>query len=211
MSLVRDIVSRLSDKSHLVTVVDARSEEAEAVRAKISHPSPQGTGQEAGVDGVLILPENQAAFDFGMALLKNHGTCVVVSFPEGGFQVSGRDLIFRDIKVFGCLVGTVTQLKTLLNFAAKHDVRAITKLYALETLNKLVEDYNAGIGGKLVVDMTMGLDTRQPSNRKDIRLSIVLSGVALPSYCRLSTLSLHWLLQEQTGIRCHNTPKSTRK
>jgi propanol-preferring alcohol dehydrogenase len=34
------------------------------------------------VDAAIILPETQAAFDYGMGLLKNWGKYVVVSFPQ---------------------------------------------------------------------------------------------------------------------------------
>ncbi|KAL6246521.1 hypothetical protein RBB50_006758 [Rhinocladiella similis] len=155
LKLVKDIVVGLGNKSQLVTIVDARSQQPEEVRREACGESPVGIKGEVGLDGIIVLPENQAAFDFGMALLKDHATCVVVSFPEGGFRVSGRDLIFRDIKVIGCLVGTITQLRKLLDFAVTHNVRAITKTYPLSSLNTLVEDYHAGLGGKLVVDLTL--------------------------------------------------------
>lgn len=155
LDLVRDVVAALDTRSHLVTIVDARSEEAQTVRRSLPIDSLQELQCDVGVDAVIILPESQTAFDYGMALLKDHGTCVVVSFPEGGFQVSAHDLIFRDIKIVGCLVGRITQLKSLLDFAEEHNVKAKTKTYALKDLNKLVTDYHAGIGGKLVVDMTL--------------------------------------------------------
>lgn len=108
---------------------------------------------EIGCDAVIILPEAQAAFDFGMALLKDHGTCVVVSFPKEGWHFQPRDLVFRRISMTGVLVGTNWQLKAMLKFAADHDVRAVMKTFALEELNKLVEVYHQGNFGKLVVDM----------------------------------------------------------
>ncbi|XP_014561633.1 hypothetical protein COCVIDRAFT_11736 [Bipolaris victoriae FI3] len=105
-----------------------------------------------GVEAVVFLPESQAAFAYGMQLLRNHGTMVVVSFP-GELRFSAKDLVFRDIKVIGSLVGRNHQLRQMLNFAAKNKIEAVTTLYALEDLNDLVNQHRTGMGGKLVVDM----------------------------------------------------------
>lgn len=43
----------------------------------------------------------------------------------------------------------------MVDFAAKNNVRAKIRTYPLEQLNKLVEDYHRGVGGKLVVDMDL--------------------------------------------------------
>lgn len=110
---------------------------------------------DPGVDAIIVLPESQQAFDYGMKLLHRHGVCVVVSFPQAGFVVNPNDLVFRDIKVTGSLIGTHAQLKEMMHFAARHGVRAQMRTFALEDLNELVEEYHKGNGGKLVVDMTL--------------------------------------------------------
>jgi D-arabinose 1-dehydrogenase-like Zn-dependent alcohol dehydrogenase len=142
LALAREVASNLGSAGK-ITVVDARRSPAEDVRKQVcGEPEPALEG-EKGVDAVLILPESQKALEYGMKLLRNHGTCV-----------SARDLVFRDIKLVGTLVGRNAQLRAMLNFAAKHGARAKTKSYSLERLNELVEDYHRGHGGKLVVDMT---------------------------------------------------------
>lgn len=108
-----------------------------------------------GLDAVIVLPEAQAAFDYGMQLLRDHGKCVVVSFPERGFHLSARDLVFRGITVVGSLVGSNKVLREMLAFAAAHGVRAKVKTFPLARLNELVEAYHRGDGGKLVVDMSL--------------------------------------------------------
>lgn len=40
-------------------------------------------------------------------------------------------------------------------FANKHDVKAHSKTFSLPKLNELVDEYNKGGGGKLVVDMAL--------------------------------------------------------
>ncbi|KAK4545297.1 hypothetical protein LTR36_003477 [Oleoguttula mirabilis] len=136
-------------------IVDARYEDANTIVEGLGKEDGKTDRLDMGLDAVIILPEGQAGFDFGMSLLRNHGTCVVVSFPEKGFNVSARDLVFRDIKVIGSLVGSNATLREMLDFAAEHKVRAVIKTYPLAELNALVDEYHRGSGGKLVIDMSM--------------------------------------------------------
>ncbi|ETN40112.1 uncharacterized protein HMPREF1541_04387 [Cyphellophora europaea CBS 101466] len=135
-----------------VHVVDARHDPTE-VKSRIFGEVAPGLEGERGCDASIVLPEAQAAFDFGMAILKNHSKCVVVSFPKDGWKFQPRDTVFRHIDVVGVLVGRNKQLRAMLKFAAEQGVRAKIRTYALENLNGLVEDYHKGAGGKLVVDL----------------------------------------------------------
>jgi D-arabinose 1-dehydrogenase-like Zn-dependent alcohol dehydrogenase len=136
-------------------IIDARSDKAaDIVQQFGAEDGNQDTG-EMGVDAVIILPESQAAFDYGMTLLKTHGKCVVVSFPEKGFHISARDVVFRDISIIGSLVGSNKMLREMLDFSAEYGVRAVAKSYSLSKLNDLVEEYHKGGGGKLVIDMAL--------------------------------------------------------
>ncbi|KAK0280276.1 hypothetical protein LTR91_004783 [Friedmanniomyces endolithicus] len=136
-------------------ILDARTQNAEAVVQRLGAEDGETNAANMGLDAVIVLPEAQAGFDFGMALLKHHGVCVVVSFPEAGFHVSARDLVFRDIRIIGSLVGGNNTLQEMLEFAAKHEVKAVSKTFALAELNGLVEEYHKAAGGKLVVDMSL--------------------------------------------------------
>ena len=151
--LLKDIIKELGEDGKKVMVVDARKDTAEEARLRVSgKPEPMLEG-EKGCDGALILPESQNAFEYGMKLLKDHGVCVCVSFPIDGLHMNPRDLIFRHIKMTGVLVGRNRQLRSMLNFAASHEIRAKSTTYPLEKLNELVEDYHKAEGGKLVIDM----------------------------------------------------------
>ncbi|KAH8812581.1 alcohol dehydrogenase-like protein [Xylogone sp. PMI_703] len=134
-------------------IFDARKTPAESLLNEIGEGGKEKG--EGGLDAVLILPENQAGFDYGMKLLKNHGLCVVVSFPKAGFRVSAEDLVFRHIQVVGSLIGPNKVLREMLTFAAEHDVKAVKKTFSLTALNDLVEEYKKMNGGKLVVDMKL--------------------------------------------------------
>ncbi|CZR54233.1 uncharacterized protein PAC_04116 [Phialocephala subalpina] len=137
------------------TIVDVRTEEPEEVVRQIGEEDDKTVRGEMGLDAVIILPESQKAFDYGVNLLRNHGKCVVVSFPDKGFHFSAHAVVFRDISIIGSLVGSNKTLNEMLQFAAKHDVRAIVKKYPLSKLNELVEEYHKGGGGKLVIDLAM--------------------------------------------------------
>ena len=156
LALLSTIIHELGEDGKRVKIVDARTQSAEDARIEVSgRPEPLLEG-EKGCDGALILPESQKAFEYGMKLLKDHGVCVCVSFPIDGLHMNPRDLVFRHIKITGVLVGRNRQLRSMLNFAAKHGVRAKATTYSLEKLNDLVDDYHKAEGGKLVIDMLKG-------------------------------------------------------
>jgi D-arabinose 1-dehydrogenase-like Zn-dependent alcohol dehydrogenase len=152
LKLANEIAAHLEPRPQ---IVDARATKASKVVQELGVEDGKDHLGEMGLDAIIVLPESQAAFDFGMALLKTHGTCVVVSFPENGFHISARDVVFRDIKIIGSLVGSNRMLREMLEFSAKHNVRAMAKSYPLSKLNELVEEYHKGGGGKLVVDMSL--------------------------------------------------------
>lgn len=155
MEMLKEVISDLGEGGKQVTVVNALTEPVDVVKRKIFGEAASGREGEKGVDAVLILPESQAAFDFGMGVLKNHGVCVAVSFPKDGWRFKPGDLVFRHIRLVGVLTGRNHQLQAMVDFAAKNNVRAKIRTYPLEQLNKLVEDYHKGVGGKLVVDMDL--------------------------------------------------------
>lgn len=134
------------------TIIDARTTTAAEVIAPIGIEDHRAIPGQFGLDAVIILPESQKAFQYGVDMLKNHGKCVVVSFPPEGFQTSSLDLIFRDITFVGNVSGTIKQLREMVNFSAEHGIRAQVKVFPFEQLNALVETYLSGHGGKLVMD-----------------------------------------------------------
>ncbi|KAF2027314.1 GroES-like protein [Setomelanomma holmii] len=152
MKLASDVGATLKPRPR---IVDARISEASEVVQELGAEDAKKHLGEMGLDAIIVLPESQAAFDYGMSLLKTHGTCVVVSFPEKGFHISARDVVFRDINVIGSLVGSNKMLREMLEFSAKYNVRALAKSFPLSQLNELVEQYHKGGGGKLVIDMSL--------------------------------------------------------
>lgn len=155
MRVIAEVISGLGDGAKRVITVDVKEKSAEEVLKSMSQNTSSGSYEQNGVDAVILLSESQPALDYGMKLVRNHGTIVVVSFPESGFKISARDLVFRDIKVIGSLVGRNRQLKEMITFAAKHRVVTKIKSFPLERINDLVGAYQKGDGGKFVVDMNL--------------------------------------------------------
>ena len=147
-----DLARGLGTRARLVNAI---TESADEVKQQLGATDGVEEPAQMGCDAVLVLPESQKAFDYGMKLLKNHGLCVVVSFPKDGFHFSANDIVFRQISITGSLVCSNKLLREMLGFAAEHGVKAIVHRYTLAQLNGLVEQYHRGGGGKLVVDMEM--------------------------------------------------------
>jgi D-arabinose 1-dehydrogenase-like Zn-dependent alcohol dehydrogenase len=137
------------------TIVDSRVRSADEVVTELGKEDGKQDRGDMGLDAVIILPESQKAFDYGFSLLRNHGKCVVVSFPEKGFHISARDVVFRDISIVGSLVGSNKTLREMLEFAAEQKVKAVVKTFPLSRLNDLVGEYHKGEGGKLAIDMAL--------------------------------------------------------
>ncbi|OAA54574.1 Alcohol dehydrogenase superfamily, zinc-type [Niveomyces insectorum RCEF 264] len=166
LQLARDVVADVvadvvgagasnANANDAAMIVDARTQASADVVAQLGQADGKTDTADAGVDAVVLLPESQQAFDYGVGLLRNHGLCVVVSFPPDGFRISARDVVFRDISIVGSLVGSNKTLREMLDFAAQHEVQAHIKTYPLSRLNDLVAEYEQGGGGKLVVDMSL--------------------------------------------------------
>lgn len=137
------------------TIIDASRTIAKEVRKAIGEEDSWKLPSEMGLDAVIILPESQKGFDYGIDLVRDGGRVIVLSFPPEGFHVSAADLVFRRIKVEGSLIGSNRAMSEMFEFCIKHGVRARTTNYPFGKLNELVKDYHTGLPGKLVLDMDL--------------------------------------------------------
>ncbi|KAJ5805235.1 GroES-like protein [Penicillium riverlandense] len=137
-------------------IVNATKTAADEVLQMIGNEDGIAEQGRLGVDATVILPESQAAFDYGIRLLKNWGTCVVVSFPTSGFTFSTQDIVFRHISIIGSLVGSNALLREMLAFANEHGVKCVSQSFALPRLNDLVARHHEGVEGKLIIDFSLG-------------------------------------------------------
>ncbi|KAF3403522.1 Alcohol dehydrogenase 1 [Penicillium rolfsii] len=135
------------------TLFDAREVPASTARKSLSKGQDEN-GRNV-VAAVIILPESQQAFDYGMELVNDRGTCMVVSFPRDGFRFSTQDVVFRRISIVGTLVGSNVLLREMLAFADRHKVRAASRIYPLSQLNEMIAQQGSGDSAKSVIDMSL--------------------------------------------------------
>ena len=110
--------------------------------------------QEAigGAHGVLITAVSKAAFAQGTGMLRRGGTCVLNGLPPGDFPLSIFDVVFRCLTVRGSLVGTRSDLKEALAFAADGQVKATIETSTLDNVNEVLQRLRTGkVNGRVVL------------------------------------------------------------
>jgi propanol-preferring alcohol dehydrogenase len=137
------------DLGTTATIVDARTTTAGEVVDSIRVEDGKVYRAEAGVDAAIILSDNQEAFQYGVDLLRNHGTCVVVALSDKGFQFAANDVVLRDIRIVGTTLGSISRIREMLQFASCHNIKPTIRAFRLE------DQYHNGSGGKLVIDMSL--------------------------------------------------------
>ena len=152
LQLAKDVAANLRNND--IQIVDARATKPEELRKQLGAADSRLHFEQSGVNAAIILPESQAAFDFGCALTRNGGKILVLSFPPEGFHFSAFDVVIRRLSIEGSLIGSNRAMDEMFDFCLEHNVRAVKTVYGFEKLNELVGDYHAGgVAGKLVVDM----------------------------------------------------------
>lgn len=133
-------------------IVDARKTSAAKAKQHFSAGRKEVSGE--GLDAVILLPDSQSSFDYGMDLLKRHGTMMIVSLPQKGFHLNPADVCRRDIKVLGVQIGSGKLLRQMMEFVGKHGIRSVSHVYPFRELNQLLEDSHHSQGGKYVLDVS---------------------------------------------------------
>ena len=108
-----------------------------------------------GAHGVLITAVSKAAFAQGTGMLRRGGTCVLNGLPPGDFPLSIFDVVFRCLTVRGSLVGTRSDLKEALAFAAAGRVKATIETTTLDDVNNVLERLRTGkVSGRVVLKIS---------------------------------------------------------
>ena len=108
-----------------------------------------------GAHGVLITAVSKAAFAQGTGMLRRGGTCVLNGLPPGDFPLSIFDVVFRCLTVRGSLVGTRSDLKEALAFAAAGQVKATIETTTLDDVNNVLERLRTGkVSGRVVLKIS---------------------------------------------------------
>ena len=94
---------------------------------------------DGGAHGVLITAPTLAAFEQGVGMTRERGTCVRVGLPAGTFPVPLFDVVANCITIRGSFVGTRQDMAEALAFAADGLVHADTELQPLSAINDVLD------------------------------------------------------------------------
>lgn len=101
---------------------------------------------------MLVTAVSKIAFAQGTGMLRRGGTCVLNGLPPGDFPLSIFDVVFRCLTVRGSLVGTRSDMKEALAFAADGRVKATIETSTLEDINDVLERLRTGkVSGRVVL------------------------------------------------------------
>ncbi len=108
-----------------------------------------------GAHGALITAVSKIAFAQGTGMLRRGGTCVLNGLPPGDFPLNIFDVVFRCLTVRGSLVGTRSDLKEALTFAANGQVKATIETSTLDEVNSVLDRLRKGqVSGRVVLKIS---------------------------------------------------------
>ncbi|KAF8519016.1 chaperonin 10-like protein [Hysterangium stoloniferum] len=95
-----------------------------------------------GVDASIVAADSNAAFDFGFGLTRKHGLLVAIGLPPNPIMIHYHHLIIRDLTIKGSMPGDLETTKEMVGLVAAHGIEVKTRVYALEDVEVLLEDYH---------------------------------------------------------------------
>ncbi len=113
-----------------------------------------------GVDASLVFAARVSGFDLGLAVLRKTGLFIGVGLPptgDGGFQVDPFRLFMNDPKIIFSAVGTVQDMRELIELAAAGKVHThVDRTGTLSELNDIFDELAAAkyLGRAVVTDLT---------------------------------------------------------
>ncbi len=113
-----------------------------------------------GVDASLVFTAKMAGFRLGLQMLRKAGLFVAVGLPptsEGTFDLQPFELFFKDPTIIYSAVGTVQDMRELVDLAAAGMVRShVSRTGTLSELGTIFDELEAGryTGRAVVTDLT---------------------------------------------------------
>ncbi|CRG89949.1 hypothetical protein PISL3812_06988 [Talaromyces islandicus] len=86
----------------------------------------------------------QPAFDFAAAITRKHGTVVLLGQPDKGITMSFYNMIFRDLKLVGSLIGDTSDAEEPMNLVNDHKVEIKIKIWKLDQAEEMRQEYLSG-------------------------------------------------------------------
>lgn len=111
-----------------------------------------------GVDASLVFSAKLAGFDLGLKMLRRGGLFVAVGIPassEGNLQINPWEFFQRDPTLIYSAVGTVQDMRELVDMAAEGRVKShIGRTAALSEIGDVFDDLEAGryVGRAVITD-----------------------------------------------------------
>ncbi|ESZ98271.1 alcohol dehydrogenase [Sclerotinia borealis F-4128] len=127
-------------------LVDARQS-----KDKVVEDVQRVTGDQ-GADSTLNVTDHESAAATAVAVTRRHGTMIQIAQPEN-VSVPFAELIFRDIRIHGNLVGSRGEAQKMLELVSKHNIKVQTNPFkGLREIPKAVELAHSGkMKGKPVI------------------------------------------------------------
>ncbi|TPX62536.1 hypothetical protein PhCBS80983_g00272 [Powellomyces hirtus] len=95
---------------------------------------------------VILVTGNGHGQDWNMYLgmLKPNGKVIIVALPEENISLVPHTLAFTQVGIVGSLIGSISEMKAMLAFAAEHNVRPMTDVMPLSQCNAAIERVRKG-------------------------------------------------------------------
>lgn len=112
-----------------------------------------------GVDAVLVFAARVAGFQLGLSMLRQQGLFVGVGLPptsDGNFEISPFEFFWRDPTLIFSAVGTVQEMRELVDLAAAGQVRThVSRTGSLSEVPQIFEEVEAGayLGRAVLTDL----------------------------------------------------------
>ncbi|ODV90911.1 hypothetical protein CANCADRAFT_31736 [Tortispora caseinolytica NRRL Y-17796] len=99
-----------------------------------------------GVHVALVLVPAPVAYQQAVEMLRMHGTLLSVGIttPDASFPVKPFDLVLKDIKLIGTLIGTRWDIKEALDLAARGLFKPHIQVYPMEECRKVLDAMHQG-------------------------------------------------------------------
>jgi propanol-preferring alcohol dehydrogenase len=113
-----------------------------------------------GVHASMVFASKKSAYELGLKILRNGGVLIAVGLPafsEGSLSINPFELIIRDLHITGSLVGTVEEMRELVQLAAEGKVKThIGRVANLSELNQVFKELSQGkFVGRAIIDNFM--------------------------------------------------------
>ena len=110
-----------------------------------------------GVYASIVFSPKIAGFELGLKLLKQGGVFVSVGMPpvsEGGISISPLQLLRKDPLIMSSAVGTVEDMRQLVQLAAESKVKThVSRVANLSEINQIFEELEKGkYSGRAIIN-----------------------------------------------------------